>query len=184
MLDNEIIDLYFERNEEAINATAEKYGSYCSRIAFNILADIHDSEECVNDTYMKAWNNIPPKRPTVLSAFLAKITRNIAIDRYKGDHADKRADRLATSIEELYDAIEDENTWNKLELVELGDLISKFLYTEKEAARRIFVLRYFYEYSIEDIAHIYATSASYVKTKLHRTRHALAKYLNDNGVAV
>lgn len=184
MLDNEIIDLYFERNEQAIDATAEKYGAYCNRIAFNILADIHDSEECVNDTYMKAWNSIPPKRPDVFSAFLAKITRNIAIDRYKGDHANKRADKLATSIDELYDAIEDNNTWNTLDLAELGDLISKFLYKEKEAARRIFVLRYFYEYSIEDIAHIYATSASYVKTKLHRTRKALAKYLKENGVAV
>ena len=184
MDDLSIIELYFARDEQAIKETDVKYGKLCYRIAHNILNNKEDSEECVNDTYMRAWNNIPPKRPTVFSAFLAKITRNIAIDRYKGDHADKRADKLATSIEELYDAIEDNNTWNKLELVELGDLISKFLYTEKEAARRIFVLRYFYEYSIEDIAHIYATSASYVKTKLHRTRRALAKYLNDNGVAV
>ncbi|MBQ7386698.1 MAG: sigma-70 family RNA polymerase sigma factor [Clostridia bacterium] len=184
MLDNEIIDLYFERNEQAIDATAEKYGAYCNQIAYNILADIHDSEECVNDTYMKAWNTIPPTRPNVLSAFLAKITRNIAIDRYKGDHAQKRGDKLAESIDELYGSIDDNNTWNTLELSELGELISKFLYTQKEAARRIFVLRYFYEYSIDDIAHIYGTGASYVKTKLHRTRTALAKYLKSEGVNV
>ena len=184
MLDNEIINLYFERNEKAIDATAEKYGAYCNRIAYNILADIHDSEECVNDTYMRAWKAIPPTRPTILSAFLAKITRNLAIDRYKGDHAAKRGDKLAESIEELYSSIDDNNPWSTLELTELGDFISKFLYSQKEAARRIFVLRYFYEYSIEDIAHIYATNASYVKTSLHRTRKALVKYLSDKGVAI
>ncbi len=185
MLDNEIIDLYFDRDEKAIEETAEKYGAYCNQIAYNILADIHDSEECVNDTYMKVWNTIPPTRPNVFSAFLAKITRNTAIDRYKGDHAEKRGDNLAESIDELYSSVADDNsTWNALEISELGNLISKFLYTEKEAARRIFILRYFYEYSIEDIAHIYGVGASFVKTKLFRTRKALAKYLKNEGVSV
>ncbi len=184
MLDNQIIDLYFERDEQAIDATAEKYGAYCNKIAYNILSDIHDSEECVNDTYMKAWDTIPPTRPNIFSAFLAKITRNNAIDKYKGEHALKRGDNLSESIDELYESLEDNNTWNTLELAELGELISKFLYTQKEAARRIFVLRYFYEYSIEDIAQIYGTGTSYVKVKLHRTRSALAKYLKSEGVNV
>lgn len=184
MQDVEIIDLYFARDERAIEQTAEKYGAYCNKIAYNMLSDVHDAEECVNDTYMRAWGAIPPKRPEILSAFLAKITRNLALDRYKGLTAEKRADRFTESLDELCDCIGDENTWARLELSDLGELISKFLYTQKEAQRRIFVLRYFYEYSIEEIAHIYGAGISYVKTNLHRTRRALAKYLEKEGVCI
>ena len=89
--DREIIDLYIKRDESAISETAEKYGAYCEKIAYNILMDKFDSEECVNDTYMHTWNNVPPTLPRILSAFLAKITRNIAIDRYKSKTAKKRS---------------------------------------------------------------------------------------------
>lgn len=182
MLDTEIIDLYFARDEQAIIETANKYDAYCNKIALNILADIHDAEECVNDTYMKTWDAIPPTRPNIFSAFLAKITRNLALDRYKGSNSQKRADKFAESLDELGDCVAEDNTWNSLELSELSELISKFLRASKEAPRRIFVLRYFYNYGIDDIAHIYGTTEGYVKVSLFRTRRALAKYLKSQGV--
>ena len=182
MLDTEIIDLYFARDEQAITETADKYGTYCNKIALNILSDIHDAEECVNDTYLKIWNAIPPTRPNIFSAFIAKITRNTALDRYKGSSSGKHLDKFAESIEELGDCVADDNTWSSLELSEISRLISKFLFTEKEAQRRIFVLRYFYNHGIDDIAHIYGTTEVYVKVSLFRTRRALAKYLKSQGV--
>lgn len=184
MQDVEIIELYFARNEDAIVETKEKYGPYCIKIAYNILYDQIAAEDCLTDTCHRAWKAIPPKRPDVLSAFLAKITRNVAIDKYKDATADKLIDRFAETHAELCECVEEENAWSKLELSDLGELISKFLYTQKEAPRRIFVLRYFYEYSIAEIANIYGAGTSYVKTSLHRTRRALAKYLSKEGICI
>ena len=184
MQDSDIINLYFDRNETAIKETDAKYGAYCNKIAFNILSDTHDAEECVNDTYMRTWNSIPPTRPSIFSAFLAKITRNLALDRYKGDATQKRSSNFVQSIDELCECISDNATIEHLELEELGELITNFLRSQKEHVKRMFVLRYFYEYSIEDIARIYNAGQSYVKVTLHRARAALAKYLKNQEVCI
>ncbi len=181
MRDQEIIELYFQRSETAITETSAKYGAYCHTVAMNILRDIFDAEECVNDTYHRAWRSIPPTRPTRLGAFLAKITRNLAIDRYNRKKAKKRGGEYAESLEELGDCIGvNDSTGETLE--ELGAIISEFLKSEKELARRLFVRRYFYENSIKQISEIHGISESLVKTTLHRTRARLAIYLRKEGV--
>ena len=110
MQDSQIIELYFSRDEQAIIKTAEKYGGYCATIATNILHDSFDSEECVNDAYLAAWNSIPPARPEHLSSYLAKLTRNIALNRYKAKNAERRGGgEFAVSLDELGDCIADES---------------------------------------------------------------------------
>ena len=181
MQDGEIIELYFKRDEAAIKETDIKYGAYCHTVAMNILKDIFDAEECVNDTYHRAWQVIPPTRPTRLGAFLAKITRNIAIDRYKRDHAKKRVER--ESVLELSECVGEEPL-NESGLSELGELISSFLKNERELCRRMFLRRYFFEDSIEKIAKDHSVSISQVKTTLHRMRGRLAVYLRREGVFI
>ena len=105
MEDNEIIELYWKRNEVAIPETDKKYGKYCSKIAHNILTNIEDSEECVNDTYLRVWNALPPNRPSIFKAFLAKITRNLALDKYDSKNAQKRNNSMDLVYEELEDCI-------------------------------------------------------------------------------
>ncbi len=183
MQDSEIVELYFQRDESAITETSAKYGAYCKSIAFNVLRDIFDAEECVNDTYHKAWCSIPPTRPTRLGAFLAKITRNLALDRYNKKNADKRGGQTAVSLDELSECIGTaDSTGESLE--ELGAIISKFLKGEKEITRRLFVRRYFYEDSIKEIAKMHGMSEAAVKTALHRTRERLALYLRGEGVYI
>ena len=108
MKDEEIIDLFFARNEEAISETEKKYGKYCSYIANNILKNKEDTDECVSDTYLNAWNTIPPQRPSIFKAFLGKITRNLALNLYKKDHTQKRYHGIAIAIDELAECIPDE----------------------------------------------------------------------------
>ena len=181
--DREIIDLYIKRDESAISETAEKYGAYCEKIAYNILMDKFDSEECVNDTYMHTWNNVPPTLPRILSAFLAKITRNIAIDRYKSKTAKKRY-CLAESLDELAECVGGGNISEEIEAAALGAAISRFLLSESEISRRIFVRRYFFEDSIADIAESHKLSEANVKTMLHRTRKKLADFLMKEEIYV
>ena len=184
MQDDRIIELYFERNECAIKETAQKYGAYCTKIAYNILRDVFDSEECVNDTYHKVWQTIPPTRPRIFSAFLAKITRNLAIDRYNYKTAAKRGGySVEESLDELSECVGDDDGADT-DLHELGSMISAFLRGEKEISRRIFVRRYFYEDSIEEIAKGFGLSLSYVKTSLFRTRKRLASHLEKKGIFV
>lgn len=177
MQDSEIIGLYFDRNENAIGQTAKKYGAYCHTVAMNILKDIFESEECVNDTYFRAWNSIPPTRPTKLGAFLAKITRNLALDRYDKRRAQKRGSSVPESLDELGECIGEERS--DLSFAELGSMISEFLRGEKELARKLFVRRYFYENSVKELSYIFGISESSVKTTLHRTRLRLADYLKE-----
>ena len=181
MQDSEIIELFFKRDEQAISAVTEKYAAYCTRVAMNILCDFSDSEECVNDTYLAAWNSIPPTRPSSLSAYLARLTRNLALNRYKARGAERRGGgEFALSLDELDDCIADDSRADE----ELGRLISEFLYGEKKEVRQIFVRRYFYSDSIADIAHRFTLTESKVKSVLHRTRKALHKYLTENGVHI
>ncbi len=184
MQDEKIIELYFERDERAISETDEKYGPYCRKIAYNLLSDEFDSEECVNDTYMKAWNAIPPTKPSIFSAFLAKITRNLALDRLKCKGAKKRIDHTPASLDELSECIGGFDFSEELSASELGEIISRFLKTEQKSARIIFIRRYFFEDSIKDIARLLRFSEGNVKTTLHRTRARLAKFLSEEGVFV
>ncbi len=184
MQDKDIIALYFQRDERAISETADKYGVYCHKIAYNILSDVFDAEECVGDTYMRAWSTIPPTYPRILSAFLGRITRNLAIDRYNSAHSKKRGGRVALSLDELRECISEGSPWDTLEGAELGEIINSFLSEQRELVRRIFVSRYFYQSSVSQIAARYGISQSRVKTTLHRARTSLAKYLLERGISI
>ena len=181
MQDHEIIDLYFARDERAILNTEQKYGSYCKTIAMNILHDDSDSDECVNDTYLAAWNSIPPQKPERLSAYLARLTRNISLNRYKSRTTERRGGgEFALSLDELDDCVADTDKSAE----ELGKLISDFLHGEKKETRQVFIRRYFYGDSIEDISKRFTFSESKIKSMLHRTRLALRDYLTQNGVHI
>lgn len=181
--DAEIIELYIKRDERAIDETKAKYGAYCEKIAYNILLDSFDAEECVNDTYMRTWNTIPPTLPRIFSAFLAKITRNIAIDRYKRKTARKRAG-YETSLDELSECVGGRDISEEMEISAIGAAISRFLLTESETSRRLFLRRYFFEDSISEIAKNHGLTVSSVKTSLHRTRARLAKFLSEEGIFI
>ena len=183
MEDSQIIDLYLKRDERAIDETATKYGSYCEKIAYNILLDRFESEECVNDTYLKTWNSIPPTLPRIFSAFLAKITRNLALGRYRHKNAEKRSG-TEISLDELSECVGKGDISDEIELTELGGMISKFLLTESPTARRLFIRRYFFEESIKEIAKAHGMAAGSVKTSLHRTRMRLKNYLAKEGVFI
>jgi len=180
MQDNEIIELYMQRDERAVDETAKKYGAYCQKIAYNILYDVFDTEECVNDTYMRTWNAIPPTIPKIFSAFLAKITRNLALDRYNSSKAKKRGS-LPDSLDELTEVVGGNSLSDQMELSEIGASISVFLQGEKPIARRIFIKRYFFEDTVEAIAKEHGLSISNVKVTLHRIRLRLAKHLEKEG---
>ena len=183
MDDHEIVDLYWQRDEHAIEATAAKYESYCMKISQNILSDRSDSEENVNDTYLHAWQAMPPQRPAILSAFLGKIARNLALNRYKARSAQKRqGDVFALSLDELDDcAVSRPGPESETAAAELGASISAFLRTQSEDARSMFILRYFYCDSIEEISSRFGCGESRVKTTLLRTRRKLKQHLIKEG---
>ena len=184
MEDEMIIDLYFERNESAISETAEKYGNYLYKIAFNILSDNEDSEESVNDTYMSAWNTIPPEKPNVFSAFLSKITRYISLNRYRAGKAEKRGGgEIDTAFEEIEECVPDKsNIYDEIETKELAEIISDYLKKLPETERKIFVCRYYYLDSLSDISKQFGFSKSKVASMLHRTRKKILSHLEKEGV--
>lgn len=184
MQDDRIIELYFARDEQAIAATSAKYNTYCMNIAMNILHNNEDSEECVNDTLLAAWNSIPPHRPEKLSVFLGKLTRNFSLNRHKALHAERRGGgEFALSLEELDECIEDPRSLGD-NPEELGHLISDFLYTQSKEMRQVFVRRYFHSESIADIAERFDMSESKVKSILHRMRLGLKTHLTENGIHI
>lgn len=186
MEDREIIDLYWERNEQAIQKTAEKYGAYCTKISMNILNSYHDSEECVNDTFLHTWRAIPPNRPVIFSAFIGRITRNLAINKYKARHADKRsASEFALSLDELDDCAAVSSTVEaQTDSAELSRRISEFLRAQPDSTRRVFVRRYFFCESISEIASSFNMSESKVKSILFRTRKALKRNLQEGCIEI
>ena len=183
MEDSAIIDLYWAREERALSETDAKYGGYCRSIAHNILKNREDSEECVSDTWLHAWNAMPPQRPAILQAFLGKIARNLALNRYKAKSAQKRqGDALALSLDELDDcAVSRPGPESETAAAELGASISAFLRTQSEDARSMFILRYFYCDSIEEISSRFGCGESRVKTTLLRTRRKLKQHLIKEG---
>lgn len=185
-----IIKLFWAREESAIVETSSKYGSYCKSIAYNILYDHEDTKECVNDTYMKTWTTLPPLRPNSLSAYLAKITRNLSLNRYKKKHAAKRGggevplllDELEDSIPTRYSA---EGEYEKsCEDSLISNAISNFLFNENDESRNIFIRRYFYADSINAIANRYNISEAKIKTLLYRKRKKLKVYLEREGIVL
>ena len=183
MDDNRIIDLYFLRDERAIERTEEKYGKLLNHIAYNILHDAEDSEECVNDTYMRAWQAMPPQRPSYLSAFLAKITRNLSINRYLQNKSRRSIFSSDTILEEMSECIPDTST-SLSENVAIRDALNSFLSSLDETPRKMFVKRYFYMMSIKGIALEMKTSVSNVKVSLMRTREKLKTHLEKAGISL
>ncbi|MBQ8595421.1 MAG: sigma-70 family RNA polymerase sigma factor [Oscillospiraceae bacterium] len=184
MEDEKIIELYFERNESAISETAEKYGNYLYKIAFNILSDNEDSEESVNDTYMSAWNTIPPEKPNVFSAFLSKITRYISLNRYRAKKTEKRSGgEIDAAFEEIEECVPDKSDiYDEIETKELAEIISDYLKKLPETERKIFVCRYYYLDSLSDISKQFGFSQSKVASMLHRTRKKILSHLEKEGV--
>ena len=172
MDDAKIVQLYWDRNEQAIPATADKYGNYCNSIAKNILGNKEDAEECVNDTYLNAWNSMPPHRPSILSTFLGKITRNLSIKCYKRNTADKRGGGQATVVlDEIAEFVSDtDSVEREIDRKELVKVIDDFLDRLPTDKKVIFVCRYWYFDSISDIAVRFGMTENNVSVTLNRLR--------------
>ena len=185
MDDQEIIDLFWARSEAAISAAEEKYGKHCYSIAYQILGDHEDAMECVNDTYLRAWNSIPPEHPESLAAFLGRITRNLSLNRYKQKHAKKRGesetDLALEELEQCMSFASGQDPAEALELQALTDAINDFLSHQSERNRNIFVQRYWLLRPIREIASFYGISESVIKITLFRMRKKLAKLLQEEG---
>lgn len=184
MKDAEILDLYWDRKEEAIYESQKSYGNYCYSIAWNILYSREDSDECVNDTWLRAWNAMPPKRPNRLAVFLGTITRNLSLDRWKERHAVKRGSgEMMLALDELAECVPDAgSTEAAAEAAELERLINEFLHTLPERECNVFLRRYWYVEEYGDIARRYGMKLNTVKTSLFRTRRKLREYLEKEGV--
>ena len=183
MDDAKIVRLYFDRDERAIPATADKYGNYCTSIAKNILGSHEDAEECVNDTYLSAWNAIPPNRPQILSAFLGKIVRNLAFNRWKYNTAEKRGGGdLPAVLDELDGCVSGrDDVEQACERKALAEAINSFLSALPEKKRNIFICRYWYTDSISDISARFNMSYAAVSMTLNRLRSQLRSYLIERG---
>ena len=181
MKDQDIVSLYFDRNQNAIKYSQAKYGGYCMSVSMNILQSRPDAEECVNDTWVKAWQTMPPQKPNNLKAFLGKITRNLSIDRYRSLHASKRNIDLEIAMDELGDAIPmpddtDENL--------LCGLLDEFLRSLPQTDCRLFLGRYWYGHSVATLAGHYGMSANTVSQHLYQTRQKLKVFLGERGYSV
>ena len=182
MQDHEIVDLYWARSENAISQTDIKYGRYCRRIAVNIVANDEDSEECVNDTYMSAWNSMPEERPDLLAPFLATITRNHALDLYRRTHSKKRGGgQIPVVLDELVEVAGSSSTEDEVDSSILTGHINAFLAGLEKDRRIVFVKRYFYVDSLADIAGSCNMSESAVKSLLFRLRQQLKEFLEKEG---
>lgn len=185
MEDQGIVELFFGRSEQAIVETDKKYGGYCYTIAYNILASREDSEESVSDTYFSAWNTIPPRKPTLLQAFLGKITRHISIDRWRKQTAQKRGGKeLTLALEELGECLDTRGMEAEITHRELTQVLNGFLASLSETERNVFLCRYWYMDTIETIAKITGFSQSKVTSMLHRSRGKLRKQLTEEGYRV
>lgn len=184
MEDFEIIALFFARDERAIGETARKYGHLCSGIARGILGCESDVEECVNDTYLGAWNAIPPQNPENFSAFLARITRNLSLKRLRYHSVFKRSALTDVSLSELAELLPDDRLAADMDEGETERLIYAFLRAQKQEARCIFIRKYWFFDTVADIAARYGIGESKVKITLYRTRNALRDYLKKEGIVL
>lgn len=186
MEDEKIVDLYWQRSESAIRETEIKYDRYLTKIAYNILANTEDSRESVNDTYLAAWNSMPPHRPGVLSTYLGKLTRRISIDCFRRRTRQKRGgSEYELSLSELGDCVSGGNTTEEIVNVKLlADAIGIFLRLQSEEARNAFIGRYYYLDSLKEVAAYCGMTESKCKSLLHRTRLGLREYLTKEGYFV
>lgn len=183
MTDDKIIQLFFQRKETAIEETSKKYGSYCFKIANNILNNREDSEECLSDTWLKSWDSIPPARPVHFNLFLAKIVRNLAISKYRSNHTHKRGKgEIALVLDELEECITGQSDVETLYMAkELQNMINRFVRGLSERDGNVFIRRYFYADSIKDISNRYHISENNVRVMLSRTRSKLRIVLEKEG---
>ena len=184
MEDSGILDLYWDRDERAISETDAKYGRFCYTVAYNILRDGADAEESVNDTYLAAWNAMPPHRPNVLRTFIGKLARRISISRWRHKSAEKRGGSEAElALEELSWCVPDGSRIDeRIALSELSAAIDAFLREQPETQRKVFVCRYWYCESVEEIARRFGFSKGKVKSMLFRLREKLASRLSEEGL--
>ncbi len=186
MRDSEILDLYWERNERAITETQRSYEKYCYSIAYHILHDREDSDECVNDTWLRAWYAIPPKRPNKFSLFLGTITRNLSFDKWKHKNALKRGNgEMELALDELTECVPaTSSTEDVVEAAELERLINNFLHTLPERDCNVFLRRYWYVEEYGEIARRFHMNLNTVKTSLFRTRSKLRDFLEQEGIVL
>lgn len=186
MEDEKIVALYWARDERAVTESALRYGSYCRSIAFRILGQAEDTEECVNDTWLAAWNAMPPHRPAVLSVFLGKITRRLAMKKWRWyDAARRGSGETAAALDELAECIPSPDTVESaIEAAELVRTLDRFLDALQETERRIFVCRYWYLLPVAEIAGRFGFTQSKVKSMLSRTRIKLRIRLEEEGVII
>jgi len=185
MEDKEIIDLYFERSESAIAETDKKYGAYCNTIAYNILQNSEDTEECCNDTYLKLWNTIPPERPSYFKAFIGRITRNLAINMYDRNKAQKRGGgSVELCLDELEECIPDNSDPYVSEDSVIRDCLDSFLRKLPSEPRNIFIRRYWYMDSTSEIAKRFGVKETKVRVSLKRTRDRLKVFFEKEGIFI
>ena len=185
MTDAEIINLFFERSEQAIEELAKKHGSAVASVARNILGNSQDTEECVNDTYLGTWNAIPPHKPSPLRTFVCKIARNLATKKYHSNTADKRNSQYDLALDELEEVLSDSDSVEKAyEAQELKEAINDFLATLSYSDRFIFMRRYWYSDPVQDIAKMAHSTNNSVAVRLFRIREKLRLYLEKEGLLV
>ena len=177
LTDSEIVALYLARDESAVEHTAKNYGAYCLSVAMNILHDRPDAEECVNDTYLRAWRSIPPEKPTVLRLFLGKITRNLAIDKYRaGKYRGRDFTVALEEIAEFLPAPEEDG--------DLPALLAEFLSSLQAEERNLFILRYYHGHPVARLAKAFDMKPNNLSARLYRTREKLRSYLTERGYHV
>lgn len=184
MEDTNIVDLYWQRSDQAVSETERKYGRYCHRIAYNICASNEDAEECVNDTWLRAWNAMPTQRPATLSGFLGAITRNLALDHYRSKHSRKRGGgEIPLALEELGDCVSSPSDPEQaLEARELEQAIGRFVDSLPEPEQLIFLSRYWFLAPVAEIAARLGCTQGKVKTSLFRLRQKLRLYLQEENL--
>jgi RNA polymerase sigma-70 factor (ECF subfamily) len=178
MDDKQIVELYWQRCESAIEETDKKYGRYCHYIAYHILADNEDAKEIVNDTYLKTWNTVPPNRPDPLKPYVGTISRQLSLNRYEAQHAKRRRGQVSLVLDELAECIPDTDSGADIgESVALSDALSRFLWSLPERTRIMFVRRYFYMSPVAEIAADLGLKESAVTMLMLRTRRKLSQFL-------
>ena len=185
MDDKKIIELYFERNEQAIKETQDKYGAFCHRIAMNILGIHEDAEECVNDTYYSVWKQIPPTVPEVFKVYLGRITRNLSISRFRAMRAKKRYSSMEIMLSELNDCVpSSSNVEQTIEVMQLSDYISEWLDSLPEEDCALFARRYWFGDEVQELAKKCGITAAKMAQRMLRLRKSLKAALEQKGVAL
>lgn len=183
MDDSRIIDLFYERSEQAIAELSQKYGSTCMMVANNILNNLRDAEECVNDAYLGTWNTIPPQNPNPLLSYVCRIVRNLAIKKYHSNTAAKRNSIYDVALDELDNCFPAQaSVESEFDSDEVGRSLDRFLRSLDQGERVLFLRRYWFSDSISDLAQLFHTSNHNVSVRLSRTREKLRKHLSQEGV--